>query len=149
MGIEKLTELATEIENTEDRMLRSEILIDLANEYAEAPETVAKRPFPDDHKSPACQSDAFVWVVKAADERLFPYFTVENPQGLSAKALAAILVKTCSGISLAEMRSVEDGVVNRIFGPTLSMGKGEGLMGMIRKMKQLAERVANKTGQEK
>ncbi len=148
MGLEKLNELTAEIENTDDRMLRSEILIDLAKEYAEAPESVAKRPFSEEHKSPACQSDAFVWVVRSGDS-LTPFFTVENPQGLSAKALAAVLVKTCSGISIAEMREIEDGIVHRIFGPTLSMGKGEGLMGMIRKMKQLAEKAVKTEGLEK
>ena len=142
MGLEKLTELVAEIESTEDRLLRSEILIDLAKDYSETPETVAKRPFSDEHRSPACQSDAYVWVVKSTDGKLFPHFTVENPQGLSAKALAAVLVKTCSGVTLEDMREIEDGVVHRIFGPTISMGKGEGLMGMIRKMKQLAESAA-------
>jgi hypothetical protein len=39
------------------------------------------------------------------------------------------------------MLAVDEGIIPRIFGATISMGKGEGLMGMIRKMKQLAETV--------
>lgn len=141
MGLGKLNELVQEIESIDDRVIRSEILIDLANEYKPVPESVAVRPFPEAHKSPACQSDAFVWVVKGEGDKLSPFFAVENPQGLSAKALASVLVQTCSGLTRAEVLAVDEGIVPRIFGATISMGKGEGLMGMIRKMKQLAEAV--------
>lgn len=138
MPLDKLHALIDEIESTDDRLVRSEILIDLAKEFSEVPDAVAQRPFPEAHKSPACQSDAYVWVVKSDEGVFYPYFAVENPQGISAKALASVLTKTCSGLSAFELLSVEDNLVPRIFGPTISMGKGEGLMGMIRKMRQLA-----------
>ena len=140
MSLKNLNALIEEIEGTEDRMLRSEILIDLAKAYAEVPASVASRPFPDDHKAPACQSDAFVWVEKGQNGLLTPYFAVENPQGLSAKALASVLSQNCSDLSIEEMLAIDEEVVPRIFGATISMGKGEGLKGMIRKMKLLAGR---------
>lgn len=138
MTLAALKELVAEVESTDDRLMRSEILIDLSKQFSEVPAHIAQRPFPENQKSPACQSDAYVWVKRADDGALIPYFAVENPQGLSAKALAAVLTKTCTGMNREEMMLVEENIVHRLFGPTISMGKGEGLMGIIRKMKQLA-----------
>jgi hypothetical protein len=39
-----------------------------------------------------------VWALKKPDDTLKLYFAVENPSGVSAKALAAILDKTLSGL---------------------------------------------------
>ena len=47
---------------------------------------------------PQCESDAYVWALKKPDDTLKLYFAVENPSGVSAKALAAILDKTLSGL---------------------------------------------------
>ena len=42
---------------------------------------------------PHCESEAYVWAVPNADGTLELHFAVENPSGVSAKALAAILQK--------------------------------------------------------
>jgi hypothetical protein len=51
-----------------------------------------KRPFPAYNKVPACESDAYVFPVEKNGSLEF-FFAVENPQGISAKALAVILAK--------------------------------------------------------
>ena len=72
------------------------------------------------------------------DGRLDFHFAVENPQGVSAMALAAILQDSLSGASLEEVREVPEDLIYGIFGTELSMGKSMGLMGMIRSVKNLA-----------
>ena len=59
------------------------------------------------------------------------HFAVENPQGLSAKAWAVILDETLSGQPLEQVAKVPGDVVFDIFGRELSMGKGQGLLGML------------------
>ena len=73
-----------------------------------------------------------------ADGTLTYYFAVENPQGISAMALAAILGDALSGVSLEEVAAVPADVVYRIFGRELSMGKSLGLMGMVNMVRAAA-----------
>jgi cysteine desulfuration protein SufE len=63
---------------------------------------------------------------------------VENPQGISAKALAAVLDEGLSGCSPDQVQLVSEDIVDQIFGKALSMGKGTGLRGMVRLIKGLA-----------
>jgi len=114
-----------------DRGLRAELLIEYADRFREVPPEVASRPFPESHRTPRCESDAFVWATDRADGTLQLHFAVENPQGLSAKAWAVILDETLSGESLERIVAVDSQVLYAIFGRDLSMGKGQGLMGML------------------
>ena len=57
-----------------------------------SPPGIATRPFDPSHQVPQCESDAYVWAQKLPDGTMKYYFAVENPSGISAKALAAILV---------------------------------------------------------
>ena len=59
------------------------------------------------------------------------HFAVENPQGLSAKAWGAILADTASGAPLEEVAAIDPEAIYQIFGRDLSMGKGQGLIGML------------------
>ena len=70
------------------------------------------------------------------------YFAVENPSGVSAKALAAILDKTLSGLPATEIATVTTDIVERIFRRNISMGKGIGLMSMVDAVRALARRAA-------
>ena len=140
----KLELLIADIESVDDRMVRAEILTELGNSYQEVPAAVAHRPFSQEHKVTACQSDAYVWVVMSDQGLCFPYFAVENPQGLSAKALASLLTQGCSGVTAQEISAVSDGIVARVFGSTISMGKAEGLMNMVRLMRRLAHEAEQK-----
>ena len=103
---------------------------------------VATRPFDKSHQVPQCESDAYVWAQKQPDGTLKLYFAVENPSGISAKALAAILDKTLSGLPAAEIATVNCDIVEQIFRQNISMGKGMGLMSMVKAVQALARTAA-------
>ena len=68
------------------------------------------------------------------------HFAVENPSGLSAKALAAILQKTLSRLKPEEIETISPEIVEQIFRQNISLGKGMGLMGMVNAVRALAAR---------
>ena len=114
-----------------DRNERAEVLIDYADQFVEVSPEVAQRPFTESHRAPRCESDAFVWAIDLPDGTLEFQFAVENPQGLSAKAWAVILDETLSGRPLEEIATLTGDELFDIFGKDLSMGKGQGLLGMF------------------
>jgi cysteine desulfuration protein SufE len=114
-----------------DRSERIQALIDLADAFRGVPASVAGRPFPESHRVPACESEVYVFAVPRADGRLDLHFAVENPQGLAAKALAALLTKTLSGLPAEQLTELPTELVFAVFGPELSLGKGLGLTGMV------------------
>jgi cysteine desulfuration protein SufE len=59
---------------------------------------------------------------------------------VSARALAAILDRTLSGLRPEEIATVDCGIVERIFRRNISMGKGIGLMAMVDAVRSLANR---------
>jgi cysteine desulfuration protein SufE len=127
----KLTETLEFLELVPDRAERIQLLIDLAGRFEEVPPRIARRPFAAEHQVPSCESQAYVWSEPRADGTLDFHFAVENPQGVSAKALAVILQEGLSGAPLAEVATVSGELVYRVFGRELSMGKSMGLMGMV------------------
>lgn len=135
---EKLARTLEALSLVSDRTERIQMLIDIAERFKEVPPRVASRPFPQEHLVPACESEAYVWGEARPDGTLDFHFAVENPQGISAKALAVILGDTLSGQPPAQVAEVPQDVVYRVFGPELSMGKSMGLMGMVSMVKNLA-----------
>jgi cysteine desulfuration protein SufE len=127
---DKLEEILDELDQL-DQAERAEYLLELSDEFEEVPERVATRPFPNSHRVQKCESEAYIWVEDRDDGTLDFHYAVENPQGISAKAVAAILKETLSGEPLEEVASVSPEILQRIFGRQLSMGKGEGLSGII------------------
>jgi len=121
---------------------RTDMLLSYADQFKEVPPSVATRPFPKSHQVPQCESDAYVWALKQPDGTLKLYFAVENPSGISAKALAAILDKTLSGLPATEIATVGCGIVEQIFRQNISMGKGMGLMAMVNAVQALARKAA-------
>jgi len=121
-----------------DRSERIEMLIDMSKEFKRVPSQIAERPFPAEHRVPGCESEAYVWAELAKDGTLNYYFAVENPQGISAMALASILGGTLSGVALEEVADVPSDVIYRIFGRELSMGKSLGLMGIVNMIRAAA-----------
>ena len=107
------------------------------------PREIAARPFPKSHQVPQCESDAYVWARRQSDGTLKLYFAVENPSGVSAKALAAILDKTLSGLPASEIAQVNTDIVEKIFRQNISMGKGIGLMSMVQAVATLAKAAAS------
>jgi len=134
---ERLEHLLATLESL-DRNDRIEMLVDVARRFKSVPESIAMRPFPKEHRVPACESDAYVWTDSQPDGTLDYYFAVENPQGISAMALAVILRDSLSGVPLSKIVAIPADIVYRIFGRELSMGKSLGLMGMVNMVRAAA-----------
>lgn len=137
---DKLARLLDTLGLIEDRGERIQLLIDISERFREVPEGVAARPYADSHKVPACESQAYMWAEEQPDGTLKFHFAVENPQGISAKAMAAIIDDTLSGAPPEEVARVPTDVVYRIFGNELSMGKSMGLMGMVSMVQNTAKK---------
>ena len=109
------------------------------------PASIATRPFPKSNQIPQCESDAYAWAQKLPDGTLKLYFAVENPSGISAKALAAILDKTLSGLPASEVAKISPDIVEKVFRQNISMGKGIGLMSMVQAVQALAKSAAKES----
>lgn len=123
-----------------DRQDRIDALISISKRFDPVSGEVAERPFEESHRVPACESEAFAWVTGSADA-MTPHYAVENPQGISAMALAVILQDALTGRPTADAQQIPDEVIYEIFGKELSMGKSAGLMGMVQLTKTLAARL--------
>jgi sulfur transfer protein SufE len=128
-----LQEILEDFSYIEDRLERQEYLIQLADDFAKVrvPERIATQPYPEENHVQQCESEAYVWAEEQDDGTLKYYFDVLNPQGLSAMAMSVILDKALSGAALEEVAQVNPDVVFKIFGKNISMGKGQGLMGIV------------------
>lgn len=137
---DKLEQTLDALAMVPDRNERIQLLIDIARKFQDVSPQVATRPFPEENRVPACESEAFVWAERRPDGRLDFHFAVENPQGISAKAMAVILKDTVSGQPLEQVAAIPQDIVYKVFGNELSMGKSMGLMGMVGMVKTLAKR---------
>jgi len=122
-----------------DREDRIQLLVEIAGKFRRVPEGIARRPYPVERRVPGCESEAYVWTEPNTDGTLAYYFAVENPQGISAMALATILA-SLSGMPVDEVAAVPTDVVYRIFGRELSMGKSLGLIGMVNMVQAAARK---------
>jgi cysteine desulfuration protein SufE len=128
-----------------DRAERIEALIATAKRFRPVAPEIARRPYPESAKVPACESQAYLFTTPRPDGTLDFHFAVENPQGISAMALATILTDTLSGAPLAEVAQVPGDVIYDLFGRELSMGKSMGLMGMVGMAQAAARRTPSST----
>lgn len=135
----KLQQLLETFDLFPDPADRTTMLLGYADQFREVPAEVARRPFPKSRQVPQCESDAYVWALKQPDGTLTLHFAVENPSGVSAKAMATILEKTLSGLPPSDIAAVDSGIVERIFRQNISMGKGMGLMSMVEAVRALAK----------
>jgi sulfur transfer protein SufE len=119
---------------------RANLLMAFADQFRPVPPEVATPPYPKDHLVPYCESEAYVWLVPQADGTAALHFAVENPSGISAKALASILASTLSGLTPEDIAQVSPDIVEQIFRQNISMGKGMGLMAMVQAVQALARR---------
>lgn len=139
---EKLSHTLDTLSLVSDRSERIQLLIDIAGRYREVPPRIAQRPFPEEHRVPACESEAYVWGEPRPDGTLDYHFAVENPQGISARAMAVLLGDALSGAPPEQVAAVPQDIVYRVFGNELSMGKSMGLMGMVSMVTNLAKKRA-------
>ncbi|HXK58382.1 MAG TPA: SufE family protein [Acidobacteriota bacterium] len=135
---EKLRFLVETMASVQNQNERVQMLLDFAERFKEVPEQVAQRPFPEQNRVAFCESEAYVWAEEQPDGTAKFYFAVENPAGVSAKALAYILDRTLSGVPLDQVLRVSPDIVMAIFRQNISMGKGMGLMAMVQTVQKLA-----------
>ncbi len=128
----KLQSLLDDLSFFTDRAERIDALISIGQKFVNAGPDVVPRN--ETTRVPGCESEVFISV---GPERKF-LFGVDNPQGISAMALAQILDETLSGEPVSEIEKVSEEVVYDIFGRELSMGKSLGLTNMVRMVKTLA-----------
>ncbi len=140
---EKLQQVLEAFDMFPDPADRTNMLLSYADQFRDVPPEVAIRPFDTSHQVPQCESDAYVWAMKKPDGTLNLHFAVENPSGVSAKALAAILQKSLSGLPAADIATVDCSIVERIFRQNISMGKGMGLMAMVNAVQALARKASS------
>jgi cysteine desulfuration protein SufE len=137
---EKLARTLESLGMVSDRSERIQLLIDIADRFREVSPQIARRPFAEEHRVPACESEAYVWGQVRPDGALDFHFAVENPQGISARAMAVLLGDTLSGAPLEQVAAVPQDIVYTVFGNELSMGKSMGLMGMVSMINNLAKK---------
>jgi cysteine desulfuration protein SufE len=123
----RLQETLDDLEMLSDRQERIDYLISLAEEFenpgpSEVPRTAETR-------VPGCESEVYI----SPDRKI----AVDNPQGVSAMALAVILSHALADASVEQVQAIPEDVVYRIFGNELSMGKSMGLTGMVRMAKSI------------
>lgn len=128
-----LQEILEDFDFMTDRKERQDYLIEIADRFqtVRVPEHISQRPHDEAHHVQMCESDAYVWAVDREDGTHTYYFDVLNPQGLSAMAMSVILHETLSGLAPEEVARVPADIVFKIFGREVSMGKGQGLMGIV------------------
>lgn len=130
---------------------RNQMLIDYSDQFSGVPEHIATRPYPLTNQVPHCESDSYVFVETLDDPATIPlpelrlkyYFAVENPFGVSARALSAVLDSTINGLPASDIAAmpIED-LVPTLFGKNISMGKGQGLLSIAAVVKKFAQRYA-------
>lgn len=136
---QSLADLLEQIEGASDYDEKCDLLIEFAGDFKPFAEGKYVFPYDKRHQVPGCESEVYLWVEKKTSGGFNFDVAVENPQGISAKALAQILIESLSSCSAEQIALVPEEIVYRIFGEGLSMGKGQGLMGMIRLLKQLVK----------
>jgi cysteine desulfuration protein SufE len=120
-----------------DRPDRIEALLAIGDEYRNySPAEVART---EANRVPGCESEVFFAFESLSQGTQRYRFAVDNPQGISAMALAVILEKL-SGSAREQVATVSEDVVYEIFGRELSMGKSMGLTSMVRMLKEAALR---------
>ncbi len=137
---EKLQQLLDDFQWITDRNERAEYLIELADQVEGVPERIATRPYPEENHVTFCESEAYVFAEDQPDGTIKYHFSVENPQGISAMAMSVILDQTLSGQPVEQVALVSDEIVLTIFGKNISMGKGQGLMGIVAMVRENARR---------
>lgn len=143
---EKLRSLLEMFSMMEDRQARIDALIDLADTFEPVPHRIAAPPYPESARVPSCESQAFAFVEPTGAGALRYHFAVENPQGVSAMAMAAIIDQTLSGEDPLLVRNTPTDIIYALFGRELSMGKSAGLMGMVQMVRALTARAMSQPG---
>jgi cysteine desulfuration protein SufE len=133
----KLQEMLDDLAMFPERAERIDALISIGDGFKNPDASVVPRT--PETRVPGCESEVFITSSPLGQGRKF-LFGVDNPQGISAMALAQILDSTLSGEPASEVEKVSEEVVFEIFGRELSMGKSLGLTNMVKMVKQEARK---------
>lgn len=139
---EKLRAIMQLFEDITDERERAEYLIDYNDRFKPVPESVAAEPYPEENYVARCESGVYVFVEPLENRHVNFYFHVGNPQGVSSRALSAILTEALQGASADTIQQIPDDIIVRLFGERISMGKGEGMLGIVALLKYLAKKYA-------
>ena len=112
-----------------DRAERIDALISVGQRFKNPLADVVPRT--PETRVPGCESEVYITSEPSGEGRKF-WIAVDNPQGISAMALAVILDESLSGEPRTEVEKLSEDVVYKIFGNELSMGKSLGLTNMVR-----------------
>ncbi len=134
----KLRAVLDHLSSLADRAERVQALVDIAAALRPLPPMFGQPPFPEERRVPRCESGVFVWEEGRSDGTLNFHFAVQNPQGIAARAAAAILQKTLSGAPLAEVAALPPDLFEEVFGGELSTGKALGMAAMVNRVRALA-----------
>lgn len=121
-----------------DRNDRIQLLISIADGFQQS---TRSKPYPEENRVPGCESEVFIFSEGSTADSLSLDIAVDNPQGLSAMALAQILKETLNGQSPRLALDIPEEIIYQIFGTELSMGKSGGLTNMIRMVHADAKRL--------
>jgi sulfur transfer protein SufE len=135
----KLADLAEALSSLSEQD-RIEMLLDFASKYKVVPAEIAKPPYPEENKVPFCESNAYVWSQLDSEGKLKLHFAVENPQGLSARALTVILSKTLAGELPEAIINIPADIITNIFSKNLSIRKKLGLTGILQRVQLEAKK---------
>ncbi len=139
---QKLETLLEDFREITDRQERAELLIEIADRFPQVkvPPEIATQPYLAENHVDFCESDAYVWAQEQPDGTLLFHFDVLNPQGLSAMAISVILAESTAGAPLEQVAAIPNDIVFTLFGKEVSMGKGQGLMGIVSKVSYEAQK---------
>ena len=137
----KIAEIMDDLSFFTERDERIQALISLGQKFvAHVPE--GADPYPESHKVPGCESEVYAWVGLTISGGLDVKFAVRNPQGISAMALAEVLIQGLQGEKPSLAQDIPESLAIDLFGESLSMGKSLGLTNMIRLVRAEAAKLA-------
>lgn len=135
---EPIQEFIENLSFLEDRADRIQALIELSKSYQPAQH---EKPYPAENRVPGCESEVYTWV-SLNDGALDIQIVVDNPQGLSAMALAALLEEALQGKPPETAEPLDGELVFALFGRELSMGKSLGLTNLVQQVKAQSLKLA-------
>jgi len=130
----KIQEFLDDLAMFPDRAERIDALISIGHRYKK-PDGVPRTA---ETRVPGCESEVYVASVPEGEGRKF-LIAVDNPQGISAMAMAVVLDEGLSGEPPSEVGKVSEELVYEVFGRELSMGKSLGLTNLVRMVVSLGK----------
>ena len=141
----KLHEIIEQFSAISNQDERIDLLIDFASKYEFVKALNRSEPFDENNKVNNCLSGVYVWVEKITDDNFDIKFVVKNPQGITAKAFCAILGEGLKLENSKSILSVNDGIIEEIFGNRLSFGKRIGLTNILQYIKNQIRQIEEKS----